>query len=197
MISPSDPAAVADAILRIARARPATLGAGRLICIDGPAGAGKTTLARRLAECTGGAVVHMDDLYGGWTGLAALTVQLPTILDPLAAGSAGTYRRYDWTLGRYAETVTVHPGPWLILEGVGSASRAHATLATVQVFIDAPPGERLERGLARDGEAALPHWKRWMVDEADLFERERPADRADMLVDGTGRTPPVVRGDIA
>lgn len=197
MVSPSDPARVTDQILALARARPATLGAGRLVCIDGPAGSGKTTLARRLAERTGGAVVHMDDLYDGWTGLAALEVQLPTILNPLAVGSAGTYRRYDWTAGQYAETVTVHPGPWLILEGVGSASRAHATQATVQVFVDAPPEERLERGLARDGQAALPHWRRWMIDEAHLFDRERPADRADVLVDGTGRTPPIVRGQVS
>ncbi len=185
MTSPSDPAVVADLILDLARGRAPTLGSGRLVCIDGPAGAGKTTLSRRLAQLTGGTVIHMDDLYDGWTGLAALPDQFATLLAPLSMGSPGTYRRYDWGAGHYAETVEVPPGPWLILEGVGSGARAHAELTTVLVHVDAPAELRLERGLKRDGQVALPHWQRWMIDEARLFERERPADRADVHVDTT------------
>ena len=38
--------------------RPATLGAGRLVCVDGPAGSGKTTLGAALAERTGAQLIH-------------------------------------------------------------------------------------------------------------------------------------------
>ena len=42
-----------------------------LLAIDGPAGAGKTTLAAQLDKefaATGTVrVVHLDDLYSGWT----------------------------------------------------------------------------------------------------------------------------------
>lgn len=134
----------------------------------------------------------MDELYDGWTGLEALEVQLPSILDPLTVGSAGSYRRYDWAEDEYAETVVVPPTPWLVLEGVGSGARLRASLCTVLVVISAPPELRLRRGIARDGAAALPHWQRWMIDESAMFDRERPEDRADVHVDGTGATRPQI-----
>ena len=193
MVSPSEPREVASTIVEIARGRAATLGRGRLVCVDGPAGSGKTTLAREIGLLTDATVIHMDDLYDGWTGLDALTLQLPSILDPLAHGSSGSYRRYDWALESYAETVVVPPTPWLVLEGVGSGLPAHSGVCTVLAFVEAPPGLRLERGLARDGEDAHEHWVRWMADESATFERERPAERADVLVDGTGRSSPVIR----
>ena len=38
-----------------------------LVCIDGPAGAGKTTLAELLmARHPHARVMHLDDLYAGW-----------------------------------------------------------------------------------------------------------------------------------
>ncbi|MBJ7451459.1 MAG: uridine kinase, partial [Blastococcus sp.] len=45
------------------------LGGTRLVCVDGPAGSGKTTFAGRLAAALGddAELVHMDDLYAGWT----------------------------------------------------------------------------------------------------------------------------------
>ena len=43
-------------------ARPPTLGRGRLLCVDGPAGSGKTTLADEVRAITGAPVVHMDNL---------------------------------------------------------------------------------------------------------------------------------------
>ena len=46
-------------------------GATRLIAIDGPSGAGKTTLARDVAAVLAAPTIHMDDLYPGWDGLRA------------------------------------------------------------------------------------------------------------------------------
>lgn len=189
---------MAAVVLDLAVSRAATLGPGRLICIDGPAGSGKTTLAARLAAAAPRdlrpvRVVHMDDLFAGWSGLDAAAEQLTTLLHPLATGEPGSYRRYDWHAGAWAETVRVEPAPLLVVEGVGSARRRHADLCTVLVHIDAPAGLRLERGLARDGESAREHWLRWMTDEQVVLERERTEERADVLVDGTGVRPPVVR----
>jgi len=64
MGSPSDDA---RAVLELTLARPATLGRGRLVCVDGPTGSGKTTLASGLQELSpGAAVVHSDELLEGW-----------------------------------------------------------------------------------------------------------------------------------
>ena len=48
-------------------AAPPTLGPGRLVCIDGPAGSGKTTLARAVEQAVQGSrLVQCDDLLHGW-----------------------------------------------------------------------------------------------------------------------------------
>jgi uridine kinase len=161
--------------------RPATLGGGRLVCLDGPAGSGKTT----LAEAFQAPVVHMDDLFEGWSGLPRIDAQLDGLLGPLSEGRAGSYRRYDWLAGEYAETVAVEPAPLLVLEGVGSGARRFESLQTVLVWVEAPYDVRLRRGLERDGDAFAPHWEQWAADEQELFAREQTRQRADVVVDGT------------
>lgn len=179
----------APLVVDVVRARPATLGHGRLVCVDGPAGSGKTTLAARVAGLTTAPVVHMDDLYAGWDGLPQVGEQLATLLEPLARGETGRYRRYDWHAGAFAETVAVPPAPLLVLEGVGAGSAAFSHLATVLVWVEAPAPLRLQRGLARDGADAEPHWRRWTVAETAHFATDRTRDRADIVVDGSGDQP--------
>ncbi|MBO0842278.1 MAG: 4-amino-4-deoxy-L-arabinose transferase [Nocardioides sp.] len=166
----------------LATSRPATLGKGRLICIDGPAGAGKTRLAADLGTLAGAPVVHMDDLYEGWTGLPRLTDQFDSLLLPLASGAPGSYRRYDWHRGAYAETVSVPPAPLLVLEGVGSAAAAYAHLQTAVAWVEAPLEVRRRRALDRDGATFAPHWDGWAAAEAEHFTRERTRERADLVV---------------
>jgi uridine kinase len=178
----SDPAAP---VLELARARPPTLGAGRLICVDGPAGSGKTSLAAAVADRAHAPIIHMDDLYDGWAGLDTVADHLAGLLRPLARGVPGSYRRYDWHAGAYAETVTVDPAPLLVVEGVGSGDRAHADLCTVLVWLSAPDDLRLARGLARDGAAVEDHWRTWMDTEREHFAREGTRSRADVLIDGS------------
>lgn len=168
-------------VLALARSRPPTLGPGRLICIDGPSGSGKTTLAGSLAG-PGVRVVPMDDLYDGWGGLPSVDTQLATLLVPLDSRSAGTYRRYDWAAGEYAETVVVPPTPVLVLEGVGSYSPAFDPFATVVVWVEAPAAERQARALARDGAAYEAELRQWAVDEQAHFRRTGARERADLVV---------------
>lgn len=172
------------ALLQLALGRPPSLGRGRLVCVDGPAGSGKTTLAGGIGDLSGGVVVHMDDLYPGWSGLAQVDGQLEDLLLPLSEGRPGTYRRYDWEAGRFAETVTVDPSPLLVVEGVGSGPARFADLTTLLVWVEAPYDERRRRGIERDGEAFAPHWEQWARDETALFDRERTRERSDVRVDG-------------
>ena len=186
-VTPSDVAATA---LELARSKSPTLGSGRLICVDGPAGSGKTTLAAAISAQAGAPVVHMDALYDGWEGLPRVSDQLDALLLPLAADEDGHYLRYDWDLQQYVETVTVPPAPLLVLEGVGSGSRAHAGLCTLLVWVEAPADLRLRRGLERDGVLLEGHFRQWMRDETEHFAREGTRARADLFVDGTGHRSP-------
>ncbi len=175
----SDPA---DQVLALAESRPPTLGAGRLICVDGPAGSGKTTLATALSQRAAASVVHMDDLYEGWAGMPTVAGHLADLLRPLARGKPGRYRRYDWHADEYAETVTVEPAPLLVVEGVASGDRVHADLVTVLVVVTAPDDVRLARGLDRDGAALRDRWVAWMAAERRHFDGEDTFARADLTV---------------
>lgn len=180
----SAPARNAARVLELAYSRQPTLGEGRLVCVDGPAGSGKTTLAEEIAASSGARVIHMDDLYAGWAGLPTVAAQLDSLLLPLAAGRSGSYRRWDWLRDAWAETVSVSPAPLLVLEGVGSGSSAYARLVTVLAWVEVPPELRARRGLERDGAEMAPQWREWAREEQAHFFRERTRDRADIRLDG-------------
>lgn len=162
-------------------------GKATVIAIDGPAGSGKTTLALRLAEQMDAQLVHMDDLYEGWEGLREGGQIVTRILNQIATGEPGAYRRYDWDAGRYLEEHALEPTGVIIVEGVGSVRTEHLDLLSLVVMVVEPdPRERLVRGLARDGADAREHWERWMELEADLHREVDLPALADIIVDGHG-----------
>jgi energy-coupling factor transporter ATP-binding protein EcfA2 len=180
---------LADAI----RSAPARLGGVRLVCVDGPAGSGKTTLADRLAGTLGpdAAVLHLEDLYAGWTLTGAVARLAAGVLRPLAEGRPGAYHRYDWATARFvAEPVPVPVPGVLVVEGCGSAPRALDPWATLRIWVEAPPALRLARGLARDGAGMTAEWHRWQATEAAAFAAEDTAARADVAVDGAAGIAP-------
>ncbi len=170
-------------------AKPALLGRSRLVCVDGPAGSGKTTLGaalRRAGRDLGQvALLHMDNVYDGWAGLAAgMTTVADGVVAPLREGRPGRYRRYDWHLGAFAEERLVPPVDLLVVEGVGAGNAAYADAITCLLWVETPADVRTARGLARDGDGVREHWAAWQAQEAAMFAEHRVRERADVVVDG-------------
>ena len=129
-----------------------------VVTIDGYSGSGKSTLAAALARLVNGwQVLHLDDWYPGWDGLAAGARIARRIAADLRGGRASSYEVWDWEAGETGATIRVPLAP-TIIEGCG-AIEAEADLA---IWIADPgEGERRSRALARDGQTYAPHWRRW------------------------------------
>ena len=176
----------ADVVRRTLATAP-TLGAGRLVCVDGPAGSGKTTYAasvrRAVPPDVSCRVVHLDDLYPGWDGLrAGVEHAAEHVVAAFARGEDGGYRRYDWHAGRSGAWVDVPRVDLLVLEGVGSGALAYADAITTLVWVEADADVRLARGVARDGPASREQFVRWMADEEPYLVEQRTRARADVIV---------------
>lgn len=158
-------------------------GAVRVVAVDGPSAAGKSTFATALAAALGGApVVRSDDFPVPWDGdpLAWWPPVTAQVLEPLRAGRPGRFRRYDWRRGAYAEQVEIPVVPVLIIEGVGAA-REDAP-AAFAIWVDAPHVVRRRRAADRGDD--LGAWDRWARNEAAHFGADRTRERADLIIDG-------------
>lgn len=159
-----------------------------VVALDGPSGAGKTTLARgvesALEEHGAVAVLHLDLLYPGWDGLAQAPALLAThVLGPLARGEHAAHPVWSWVRDEWAGTREVPRCDYLVVEGCGSSVGPARAYAAVAVFVDADPALRMRRGLERDGETYRPHWQRWADQEAALFAADATRERADLVLD--------------
>lgn len=183
MDMPALDAAIATALLIINRA-PTLCGTTKVVAVDGPSGAGKTDFAQALAARLPDAqVLHMDDLYPGWDGLAqAVTDLFDQVLTPLAQGGQATYRRWDWAHDRYTYRRALPATQLLLVEGVGSGAEPGWQLESVLIWLEAGRAERFRRGIERDGESYLPYWQRWAAHEEVLFAVDGTRARADLLV---------------
>lgn len=162
------------------------IGGGRpfVLLIDGRSGAGKTTMANRIAARHPGAeVIHLDDLYPGWDGLeAGGRTLVHRVLRPLRAGRSARWRAWDWETDRPGEWRVVHPARLIVVEGAGSLSRAASRLADRSLWLELDAPARKRRALDRDGEAYAPYWDRWAAQEARFAARERPRQWADAVL---------------
>ena len=129
-----------------------------VVTIDGYSGSGKSTLAAAIARLVSNwQVLHLDDWYPGWDGLAAGADIARRIAADLRGGRASSYEAWDWENGTTGATTRVPLAP-TIIEGCGAIE----AVADLAVWI-ADPGEdeRRHRALARDGQIYVPHWQRW------------------------------------
>ncbi|MFB9906324.1 uridine kinase family protein [Allokutzneria oryzae] len=182
-----------DEVVGLVEAAPARLGAVKLVAVDGPSGAGKTTAAARLVEALGverTALVPTDH-FATWDEPVSWWPRLVAgVLDPFRRGEPARYRRVEWSDGspREGAEVRLDTPEILVLEGVSSGRRSIGPLLSVLVWVRSGDREsRLIRAVARDGEACREPLRRWQDFESGWFAVDGTASRADCALSGHRR----------
>jgi uridine kinase len=159
-------------------------GSAIVVGVDGGGGAGKSTFADRLSRAwEGSVVIHTDDFASWDNSLDWWPRLLEQTLIPLREGKPACYQRYDWDQKALAEWREVDSNR-IILEGVSSTRSEFRPFLAYKIWIDCPRGQRLARGLERDGKDWEPYWQKWMADEDTYFSRDHPQAHADLIVNG-------------
>jgi len=160
----------------------------KVVAVDGAGGAGKSTFAEHLSSFLGDtAIVHTDDFASWENPIDWWPRLLELVLEPLARNEERLrFEASAWEAGHAPAWVELRATPVLILEGVTASRDAFRPYLTYTIWVDAPADVRLARGLRRDGPGSRAQWEAWMAAEEEYRRRERPDERADVVVRGDG-----------
>ena len=159
-----------------------------LIAIDGPAGAGKTTLAAQFFDeystSKTVALIHMDDLYNGWVNALddRLTSRLTGIVEAFATHSRFSIPTFNWATMRFDLSQTVDPSDILIIEGVGAAQKIVRDAGATVYWLDIEPDVGLARVLERDGYEIESQMHQWQLDQDAHFLRDETRANANHIL---------------
>lgn len=158
-----------------------------IVLIDGRAGSGKSTVAEKLQNElfrqgeSMPRIIHMDDLYEGWDGLAAGAEYLQRfILQPLADKQTATWQEYNWELGKRDRWREFSGGTPLIIEGCGAVNLFTAELASFSVWLEVSEETRRQRWQERDGSRFDEFFDNWAAQELDFYATQRSRELAQL-----------------
>jgi len=161
-----------------------------IVLIDGKAGCGKSTFAKELQNCvfregeSAPRVLHLDDLYPGWDGLAAGVEYLNrVILTPLLKTGSATWQEYHWAKQKRSTWREFTGNTPLIVEGCGAINSFTHDFALASVWLEADETTRKKRWQERDGHRFDGYWQSWAAQELDFHSLQKSRDLADYLVD--------------
>jgi len=170
-------------------------GQTKIVVIDGPAGSGKTTLAKSLSglleNCP---IIHMDEIYEGWeNALSPKTSQdlVEWIINPLLEDKSIEYLKYDWHLEQRIEKVVINNSKVMIIEGVGASVSEISKHACLKLWIEVNEETGINRVLTRDGLQIQEQMKKWQRQESKFFIENNSKENSDIWIDGD----PVVKID--
>jgi uridine kinase len=168
------------------------VGNSTLVTIDGPAGSGKTTLAKKLSDHFKGLdisnlVIHADDLYNGWDdalGESLTKTLADSVLPGIASNHAYFLPRFDWILNEYSHPFYELPARLVFVEGVGTGQRVMRAPTAISIWIEVSDEIGLIRVLNRDGAGVRKQMHNFQISQRAHFAAEKTKESADFFFDG-------------
>ncbi len=144
---------------------------------------GKTRLAVRVAGTLDATLVHLDDAYHGWDGLATgRDAVIETVLAPLSRGLSGRFRAWDWVGDGAGEIVDVRPAGVVVVEGCGVSTQQSRALASTVLWVECDEAVRMSRLFDRDQDAFVDHYDSWEAQVNDHIAQNDPIGTATVVV---------------
>lgn len=183
-----------ETIVKILAALQEVPGDVKVAAIDGRCAAGKTTLAKRLAEVTGAGLVHMDDFFlpeelrtearykeaGGNIHYERFAEE---VLPSLRNAVGFEYTCYDCANMQFGAKRIVPAGILRIVEGSYSCHPKFGNYMDLRIFCDVNPLEQRIRIKKRDGNNALPIFlDKWVPREERYFAAFKIKEQADIMI---------------
>ncbi|MDO5025797.1 MAG: hypothetical protein Q4E03_04700 [Trueperella sp.] len=156
---------------------------GRLIIgIDGRSGAGKTSFARQLAQCTDRDVLQLEveEFIAGWDGLSTGIADIAEqIVRPLREQGWTTAAKWDWWANEWHSPSRIPPtgsADLIFLTGCGATAKPIVPYLDLTIWLDAPAAVRKERVRRRDSYDWSAQWEQWAAQESQLLA-QYPSDQ--------------------
>ncbi|TFH53928.1 GNAT family N-acetyltransferase [Actinomyces viscosus] len=164
-----------------------------IIAVDGRGGSGKTTLTKALtAAVPGSQTFHMDDLI--WNEpLYQWDQRLVDALRELRENGSLDLVPDAWREHGREGSIRIPAGaPLVVVEGTGAGLSAVSGLIDAHAWVQTGDDVAERRGISRDiaegvngnAEETVRFWHWWMAGERLFFAKDRPWERADVIVSG-------------
>ena len=168
-----------------------------IIAVDGRGGSGKTTLTTALTAAVPGAqAFHLDDLIWNEPLYDWDQLYVDTLTQLRRVGSLNLVPDKWREHGREGSIRIPAGSPLVLVEGTGAGLAAVRSLIDAHVWVQTGDDVAERRGIKRDiaegvngdAEESVRFWHWWMAGERLFFAKDRPWQRADVIVSGDAPT---------
>jgi uridine kinase len=169
-----------------------------LIGIEGFSGAGKSTVATKLAQFLGRAyIIGIDDFIvkekltdSSWDAGVFDRARLERqILIPSTNSQTLSYQKLLWQTSQLSEFIEIPPVDHLIIEGISAYHPDIEKYYDYKIWVETPIDVANRRGRARDGSNEnAQYWELWSKNDLRYQQEHHPELAADFIISNVEET---------